>query len=71
MPRTILGVELYTLTETAELMGVTIQTIRNYVRKGMLTPTLIGKTKYVSADGLREYLTKTKHSENRDAQTEK
>lgn len=57
MSKVILGVELYTLQEVADTLGVTIQTIRGYVRKGSLTPTLIGKTKYVSTDALREYLT--------------
>lgn len=57
MSKVILGVELYTLQEVADTLGVTIQTIRGYVRKGSLTPTLIGKTKYISTDALREYLT--------------
>lgn len=57
MSKVILGVELYTLQEVADTLGVTIQTIRGYVRKGLLTPTLIGKTKYISTDALREYLT--------------
>lgn len=58
MAKVILGVELYTLQEVADTLGVTIQTIRGYVRKGSLTPTLIGKTKYISTEALREYLTK-------------
>ena len=63
MPKVILGVELYELKEVAELLGVTIQTIRGYIRKGALTPTLIGKTKYISAEALREYLTNPKRKE--------
>ena len=63
MPKVILGVELYELKEVAELLGVTIQTIRGYIRKGSLTTTLIGKTKYISKEALREYLTNPKRTE--------
>lgn len=64
MPKVILGVELYELKEVAQLLGVTIQTIRRYVRVGYLTPTLVGKAKYISAEALREYLTNAKRKEN-------
>ena len=61
---TILGVNLYTAEEAAELLGgVTTQTIRNYTRKGLLTPTLIGKTKYFSEEQIREYLQRGKAKE--------
>ncbi len=54
---TILGVNLYTAEETANLLGgVTTQTIRNYIKKGALSPTLVGKTKYFSEDQIRDYL---------------
>ena len=57
----ILGVEMYSMEETAKLLGVTVQTIRSYVRKGSLpTPTMIGRKKYFSTEILREFLTKTK-----------
>lgn len=60
MPKEILGVEVYSLPETAELLGVTIQTMRNYVRKGLISPILIGGKKYISTDALREYIQKGK-----------
>ena len=63
MPKVILGVELYELKEVAELLGVTIQTIRGYIRKCSLTTTLIGKTKYISKEALREWLTNPKRTE--------
>lgn len=63
MPKVILGVELYTLAEVAEILEVTIQTIRSYVRRGKLTPTLIGKTKYISSEALREFLTNPKRKD--------
>ena len=54
---TILGVNLYTAEETAELLGgVTTQTIRNYIKKGVLSPTLIDKTKYFSEEQIVNYL---------------
>ena len=53
----ILGIKLYTAKETAELLdGITQQTLRRYVREGLLKPTLIGKTKYFSEEQLKEYL---------------
>lgn len=54
---TILGVNLYTAEETAQLLGgVTTQTIRNYIKKGALSPTLVGKVKYFSEEQIRDYL---------------
>lgn len=63
MPKEILGVEVYSLQETAEILGVTIQTMRNYVRKGLITPVLICGKKYISTDALREYISKGKKIE--------
>lgn len=63
MPKEFLGVEVYTLQETADILGVTIQTMRNYVRKGLITPVLICGKKYVSTEALREYLSKGKKRE--------
>lgn len=60
MPKEILGVEVYSLQETADLLGVTIQTIRSYVRKGLISPILVGGKKYISTEALREYLSKGK-----------
>lgn len=69
---TILGVNLYTAEETAELLGgVTTQTIRNYTRKGLLTPTLIGKTKHFSEEQIREYLKRGKPQQTKEEQGEK
>ena len=52
----ILGVELYTAKETAELLGVSIQTLRSYVRAGRLHPTTIKRVKYISKEQLTTFL---------------
>lgn len=56
MARELLGVEMYSSKETAELLGVTLQTLRSYVRKGYLTGVCIGKTKYYSKEMLIAFL---------------
>lgn len=56
MPKIILGVELYELNEVAEMLGVSIQTMRSYVRKGTIKTTLIGRSKYITTETLRKFL---------------
>ncbi len=56
MPKNVLGVEMYSSQETAKLLGVTIQTVRNLQRKGLITGVFMGKTKYYSKDVLIAYL---------------
>lgn len=56
MPKNVLGVEMYSTTETAELLGVTVQTVRNLQRKGLIAGVFMGKNKYYSKEVLIAYL---------------
>ncbi len=56
MPREILGVKLYSLSEGAELLGVTRGTITKYISTGRIAATLIGGRKYLSEDNLKSFL---------------
>lgn len=59
MPRVILGVKLYSLKETAELLGVTTPSVSKYIKNDLLTATTIGGCKYVSEENLMSFLKKT------------
>lgn len=52
----ILGIKLYTLKEVGELLGVQPQTASKYVQDGRIKARVIGGIKYVSEDGLKEFL---------------
>lgn len=56
MPRMILDVKLYSLEETAELLGITKQTITKYIKQGRMVSTMIGGKKYLSEENLRNFL---------------
>lgn len=56
MPKVILGVKLYSLQETAELLGVTRGTITKYIQKGRITSTLLGGKKYFSEENIKNFL---------------
>lgn len=56
MPKVILEVKLYSLTEAAELLGVTKATITKYIKQGRILSTLIGGKKYVSEDNIKSFL---------------
>lgn len=58
MPKVILGIKLYSLSEAAQLLGVTNNTITKYTHNGRLATTLIGGRKYVSELNLKDFLTK-------------
>lgn len=55
----ILDVKLYSLTEAAELLGVTRATISSYIKSGRLNASLIGGKKYVSEENLKQFLHKS------------
>ena len=56
MPKIILGVKLYTLEETAELLGVTKGTITKYIHSKRMISTTIGGRKYLSEDNIKTFL---------------
>lgn len=59
MPRVILEVKLYSLTEAAELLNVARTTITKYISSGRLSTTTIGGRKYVSEENIKSFLQTT------------
>lgn len=57
MPKVILGVKLYSMDETAELLGVTRPTITNYIKTKRIASTMIGGKKYFSEENIKTFLT--------------
>lgn len=52
----VLGIKLYTLQEVGELMGVQQQTVSKYVQEGKIHARFIGGRKYVSEEGIKDFL---------------
>jgi excisionase family DNA binding protein len=56
MPKTIQGITLYTIPETAQELGVCVSTIRNYLRSGKLTGTRIGRPIFITDKDIKRLL---------------
>ena len=54
--KTVLGENLYSSAEVAELLGVTAQTVATYVRKNRLKAVKIGGKKYINEESLKSFL---------------
>ena len=52
----VLGVRLHNQREAADLLGVTIRTIRAMCRRGQLARTRVGADTYISEESLKNYL---------------
>ncbi len=50
------GEKLYSLNEVQELLHVCRATVCNYIRAGILTPTLVGKRRYINEKDLNAFL---------------
>ena len=59
MPKVILDVKLYSLTEAADLLGVTRGTITKYISSGRLVAKTIGGKKYPSEENIKSFLQTT------------
>ena len=46
----------YTIKETADYLGVSYQTIRNYIKKGLLKATGFGKPKLIKKKDIEEMI---------------
>ena len=53
----ILGEKLYTLAEVGELLGLSMNTMRNYVNSSRIKSKKIGGRRYISENFLRDFLT--------------
>jgi excisionase family DNA binding protein len=56
MPKEIEGIKFYTLIETADLLQVTLQTVRSYVYRGRLRAHKIGSATLITHKSLMEFL---------------
>ena len=54
--REIEGVMLYTIPETAERLGVTAQTVRRYIKGGVLKARRVGRPYLISSDSLKRFV---------------
>ena len=59
MPKVIEDIKFYTVQETAELLQVTAQTVRAYIRQGRLEATRIGRPLLITENNLKEFLQAT------------
>ncbi len=56
MPKTIVGIELYTVAELTKLLNVTSQTLRNYIKSGKLRGQKLAGRWHISSGNLRDFL---------------
>lgn len=50
------GVKLYTVKEIALAMGVTDQTVRRYIKDGLIQSKKIGRNIFVTEEALKEFI---------------
>lgn len=62
--KVVLDIKLYTLKEVGELLGVQTQTASKYVAEGKIKARVIGGVKYVSEEGLKNFLLSTDKTAN-------
>lgn len=54
--REILGLTVYTVKETAEMLGTTTTTIHNYIKRGQLPARKIAGVYHITADNIKQYV---------------
>lgn len=59
MPKVIEDIKFYTVREVAELLQVTAQTVRSYIRQGRLEATRIGRPLLITENNLKDFLQAT------------
>ena len=50
------SIKLYTLEELSDMLGITVYTLRNYIKKGKLKATKIGVCWKVSEENLKKFV---------------
>ena len=53
----IQGIKMYTIPETAEQLGVSVVTLRNYLKQGRIKGGRIGRPIYISEVEIKRFLT--------------
>ena len=56
MATVIEGIKFYTIQETAEVLNVTPQTVRAYIKRGKLKGQRIGRPILITESNLKEFL---------------
>ena len=56
MAAVIEGIKFYTIQETAEVLNVTPQTVRAYIKRGKLKGQRIGRPILITESNLKEFL---------------
>ena len=56
MATVIEGIKFYTIQETAEVLNVTPQTVRAYIKQGKLKGQRIGRPILITENNLKEFL---------------
>ena len=59
MSTIIEGIKFYTISETAEALNVTPQTIRAYIKQGKIKSQRIGRPILITENNLKEFLQAT------------
>lgn len=54
--RQVLGINLYRFEEVASLLGVHPSSITRYVKEGRLHATMIGRTKFISEQEIKNLI---------------
>lgn len=60
MATEIEGIKFYTITDTAQALNVTPQTVRAYIKQGKLKGQRIGRPILITENNLKEFLQATK-----------
>lgn len=56
MPTEIEGIKFYTITETAQALKVTPQTVRDYVNRGKIKNALKSKPILITENSIKEFI---------------
>ena len=56
--REIEGIKLFTVTEAADTLGITPQTVRAYIKRGRIKAQRIGRPIYITDKNLQEFIRK-------------
>jgi len=56
MPTIIEGIKFYTVTDTAETLNITAQTVRAYIKQGKIKSQRIGRPILIKESNLKKFL---------------
>jgi len=54
--REIEGIKLFTVTETADTLGITPQTVRAYIKQGKLKGQRVGRPILITENSIKRFL---------------